>query len=138
MNWEDARQTIYNALITPWNTAHNTATIFLPGQGAPDLNSRTAPFLMFSVQPQGARQSGMSSPSVRPIRRFGRIEALIFVPEMTSAKTVISMLTTLEGLFTARSISGIVLHESTTPDEVTAVSWTRQPYLVGFHFDNLG
>lgn len=135
MTWDEARQVIYNALLTPWAAAHSTATVYFPGQEYPDLNERTAPFLMFRVQPRRTEQSGLHGPTDRPKRRWGIVEADIMVPEKTGDKTIFSMIATLESLFTATGISGIVFTNTVIPNRSTAVGWTSQMFLASFYFD---
>lgn len=134
MTWDDARQAIYTAFGAAWAAAHSTATIYYPGQGLPDLNDRTAPFVLFRVQPLRAEQSGLKA-GTQPVRRRGVVEADIFVPELTGDKVIFDMISTLESLFTASSISGIVFSYSSTPKKSSAVGWTSQGFLASFYFD---
>lgn len=134
MSWEAARVSIYGALLTAWETEYPTYTVFVPGQGEPDLTTRKTPFLTVKIQPQRTVQSAMLG-ATPPKRRFGTLELDFYVPERTGDNVILTAMGILEGLFTATTIDGIVFQRTMMPSASTAVGWTSQGFYASFYFD---
>lgn len=132
MTWDDVRKAVYDALVAGWS-GHPTFEIFRAGQTLPDLTTRSTPFLQIKIRPRRTQQLGMSV--VRSRRSFGAVEIYLFAPETNGDKILLEPLETLESLFTAQTIAGIVFTEGATPSLLPAVGWVGQGFIGSFHFD---